>query len=110
MEKLLEQILQERYQKTIKEASNKEIYTALFILTKEKMKGAKRNEGKKKLYYISAEFLIGKLLSNNLINLGLFEETKEVLEKHGHQITEIEEIEQEPSLGMGDWDVLQHVF
>ena len=84
MEKLLEQILQERYQKTIKEASNKEIYTALFILTKEKMKGAKRNEGKKKLYYISAEFLIGKLLSNNLINLGLFEETKEVLEKHGH--------------------------
>ena len=56
MEKLLEQILQERYQKTIKEASNKEIYTALFILTKEKMKGAKRNEGKKKLYYISAEF------------------------------------------------------
>ena len=101
MEKLLEQILQERYQKTIKEASNKEIYTALFILTKEKMKGAKRNEGKKKLYYISAEFLIGKLLSNNLINLGLFEETKEVLEKHGHQITEIEEIEQEPSLGNG---------
>mgnify|MGYP000161086710 FL=1 len=65
------------------------------------MKGAKRNEGKKKLYYISAEFLIGKLLSNNLINLGLFEETKEVLEKHGHQITEIEEIEQEPSLGNG---------
>ena len=101
MEKLLEQILQERYQKTIKEASKEEIYTALLILTKEKMKGAKRNEGKKKLYYISAEFLIGKLLSNNLINLGLFEETKEVLEKHGHQITEIEEIEQEPSLGNG---------
>ena len=71
------------------------------ILTKEKMQGAKRNEGKKKLYYISAEFLIGKLLSNNLINLGLFEETKEVLEKHGHNITEIEEIEQEPSLGNG---------
>lgn len=101
MERLLEQILQENYQKTIKEASKEEIYTALLSLTKEKMKGAKRNEGKKKLYYISAEFLIGKLLSNNLINLGLFEETKEVLEKHGHQITEIEEIEQEPSLGNG---------
>ena len=101
MEKLLEQMLQENYQKTIREASNEEIYTALLLLTKEKMKGAKRNEGKKKLYYISAEFLIGKLLSNNLINLGLFEETKEVLEKHGHQITEIEEIEQEPSLGNG---------
>ena len=80
-----------------------------FILTKEKMKGAKRNEGKKKLYYISAEFLIGKLLSNNLINLGLFEETKEVLEKHGHQITEIEKIEQEPS-GNGDWDVFAACF
>lgn len=101
MERLLEQILQENYQKTIKEASKEEIYTALLSLTKEKMKGAKRNEGKKKLYYISAEFLIGKLLSNNLINLGLFEETKAVLEKHGHQITEIEEIEQEPSLGNG---------
>ena len=93
MEKLLEQILEEKYKKSIKEASNEEIYTALLILTKEKMQGAKRNEGKKKLYYISAEFLIGKLLSNNLINLGLFDETKEVLEKHGHNITEIEEIE-----------------
>ena len=69
MEKLLEQILEEKYKKSIKEASNEEIYTALLILTKEKMQGAKRNEGKKKLYYISAEFLIGKLLSNNLINL-----------------------------------------
>ena len=101
MEKLLEQILEEKYKKSIKEASNEEIYTALLILTKEKIQGAKRNEGKKKLYYISAEFLIGKLLSNNLINLGLFDETKEVLEKHGHNITEIEEIEQEPSLGNG---------
>ena len=61
----------------------------------------KRNEGKKKLYYISAEFLIGKLLSNNLINLGMFEETREVLEKNGHHLTDIEEIEQEPSLGNG---------
>lgn len=68
MEKLLEQILEEKYKKSIKEASNEEIYTALLILTKEKMQGAKRNEGKKKLYYISAEFLIGKLLSNNLID------------------------------------------
>ena len=101
MEKLLEQILEEKYKKSIKEASNEEIYTALLILTKEKMQGAKRNEGKKKLYYISAEFLIGKLLSNNLINLGLFDETKEVLKKHGHNITEIEEIEQELSLGNG---------
>lgn len=101
MEKLLEQVLQERYHKTMKEASSQEIYTALLLITKDKMKNMKRNEGKKKLYYISAEFLIGKLLSNNLINLGLFEETREVLEKNGHHITDIEEIEQEPSLGNG---------
>ena len=101
MEKLLEQVLQERYHKTIKEASSQEIYTALLLIIKNKMKNMKRNEGKKKLYYISAEFLIGKLLSNNLINLGLFEETREVLEKNGHHITDIEEIEQEPSLGNG---------
>ena len=101
MEKLLEQVLQERYHKTIREASSQEVYTALLLITKDKMKHMKRNEGKKKLYYISAEFLIGKLLSNNLINLGLFEETREVLEKNGHHITDIEEIEQEPSLGNG---------
>ncbi|MFR0075586.1 MAG: glycogen/starch/alpha-glucan phosphorylase [Blautia caecimuris] len=101
MEKLLEQVLQERYHKTIREASSQEIYTALLLITKDKMKHMKRNEGKKKLYYISAEFLIGKLLSNNLINLGMFEETREVLEKNGHHLTDIEEIEQEPSLGNG---------
>ena len=101
MEKLLEQVLQERYHKTIREASSQEIYTALLLITKDKMKQMKRNEGKKKLYYISAEFLIGKLLSNNLINLGMFEETREVLEKNGHHLTDIEEIEQEPSLGNG---------
>ena len=101
MEKLLEQVLQERYHKTIREASSQEIYTALLLITKDKMKHMKRNEGKKKLYYISAEFLIGKLLSNTLINLGMFKETREVLEKNGHHLTDIEEIEQEPSLGNG---------
>ena len=57
----------------------------------------KRNEGQQKLYYISAEFLIGKLLSNNLINLGLFDETREVLKRYDKEITEIEEVEPEPS-------------
>ena len=63
MEKLLEQVIRERYGTTIREASKEEIYTALLLITKEKMKGTRRNQGKKKLYYISAEFLIGKLLS-----------------------------------------------
>lgn len=101
MEQALEMMLKERFSKSIAEASKEEIYAALLYVTKKKMQGMKRNEGKKKLYYISAEFLIGKLLSNNLINLGLFEETREVLKKHGHDLTEIEEIEQEPSLGNG---------
>ena len=101
MERELEQMLQASYGKSITEASNEEIYAALLTLLKEKMQGMKHNEGDRKLYYISAEFLIGKLLSNNLINLGLFEETREVLKKHGHDLTEIEEVELEPSLGNG---------
>lgn len=101
MEKELTQILNNICGKSIAEASNEEIYAALLTLSKEKMKGLKHNEGDRKLYYISAEFLIGKLLSNNLINLGLFKETREVLKKHGHDLTEIEEVELEPSLGNG---------
>ena len=101
MEKELELLLQEKFGKTIRDASNEEIYAALLGITKKRMEGMKRNEGSRKLYYISAEFLIGKLLSNNLINLGLFEETREVLKKYGKDITEIEEIEPEPSLGNG---------
>ncbi len=101
MERELEQMLQTIWGKGIAEASKEEIYAALLQLSKEKMQGMKHNEGNRKLYYISAEFLIGKLLSNNLINLGLFEETREVLKKHGHNLTEIEEVELEPSLGNG---------
>ena len=101
MEQALEMMLQEKFHKGIKEASKEEIYTALLCVTKDKMKSMKANTGDRKLYYISAEFLIGKLLSNNLINLGLFEETREVLKKYGHDITEIEEMEPEPSLGNG---------
>ena len=70
-------------------------------ITKEATGNLKRNEGSKKLYYISAEFLIGKLLSNNLINLGLYEETEKVLKSHGYELCEIEELEMEPSLGNG---------
>ena len=102
MEQLLQEMLQKNYGKNIQDASNEEIYTALLEITKEKMAGMKRNEGSKKLYYISAEFLIGKLLSNNLINLGLFDETREVLKRYDTgDLTEIEEVEPEPSLGNG---------
>lgn len=101
MEKELAQILEANRGKGIADASNEEIYAALLQLSKEKMQGMKHNEGTRKLYYISAEFLIGKLLSNNLINLGLFDETREVLKKYGHDLTEVEEVELEPSLGNG---------
>ncbi len=97
----LSKVLNERFKKTIKDASNEEIYLALLELTKTSIKKQGTNKGKKKLYYISAEFLIGKLLSNNLINLGLYEEVKKVLHENGKELTEIEEVELEPSLGNG---------
>ena len=101
MEELLEKILHEKFEKCIANADNEEIYKALLIITKEKAQAVKRNTGDKKLYYVSAEFLIGKLLSNNLINLGLFDETREVLDKYNIDIADIEELEPEPSLGNG---------
>ncbi|WP_297423170.1 glycogen/starch/alpha-glucan phosphorylase [Clostridium sp.] len=101
LEKNLSEILKKRFNKVINKASNEEIYLALLELSKGTIKKKGANKGKKKLYYISAEFLIGKLLSNNLINLGLYEEVKDVLAKNGKDLTEIEEIELEPSLGNG---------
>ncbi len=97
----LSEILKKRFGTEVSEASNEEIYLALLELTKAAIKKEDINKGKKKLYYISAEFLIGKLLSNNLINLGLYEEVKSVLAEAGKDLTEIEEIELEPSLGNG---------
>ena len=87
--------------KSLKDCSKEEVYLALLQFTKEKSAALPQNNGKKKVYYISAEFLIGKLLSNNLINLGLYDEVKEELEAAGYSLAEIEEIELEPSLGNG---------
>lgn len=101
MEQELNKVLGERFGKTLEEACMEEIYHALLTIVKGRMKNLKKNTGSRKLYYISAEFLIGKLLSNNLINLGLFDETAEVLKKHGIDIADIEEAETEPSLGNG---------
>ena len=82
MEKRLQEVLEKRFHKTLDTCTKEELFHALMEITKEATGNLKRNEGSKKLYYISAEFLIGKLLSNNLINLGLYEETEKVLKSH----------------------------
>ncbi len=97
----LEQRIFEIYKKAVDQCSNKEIYTALLKLVQEESEKRHQEEGKKKVYYISAEFLIGKLLSNNLINLGMYEEVRQLLIKNGRDICEIEDMEPEPSLGNG---------
>ena len=97
----LTKIMQDRFHKEIREADDKEIYLALMSYTKEKLKRLPEITGERKLYYISAEFLIGKLLSNNLINLGIYEEVAEVLRENGKSLGAIEEMEPEPSLGNG---------
>ena len=97
----LKEILDKEYGRAVAECTNEEIYIALLKEVNALASLKSKAEGKKKLYYISAEFLIGKLLSNNLINLGLYEEVKEQLAEAGKEISEIEEIENEPSLGNG---------
>ena len=97
----LNEILFATYGKSICECSNAEIYAALLKETNAMAAKKCHASGKKKLYYISAEFLIGKLLSNNLINLGVYEDVRKQLAENGKDICEIEEIEHEPSLGNG---------
>ena len=97
----MKEIITQALGKEIAEASNEEIYDALLTVVEEMAEKKERTDGKKKLYYISAEFLIGKLLSNNMINLGIYKEVKEVLEASGRNLAEIEEIGPEPSLGNG---------
>ena len=98
---MLKDICMKKYNKEIKNCTNEEIYFALLDMTKKLADGKVSEEGQKKVYYISAEFLIGKLLSNNLINLGVFDEVKQVLAENGKSIYDIEEVEPEPSLGNG---------
>ncbi len=97
----LTELLKENYGKSIKECSNEEIYTSLLKEAQRLSEKKKRPESKKKLYYFSAEFLIGKLLSNNLINLGIYDDVKKQLAENGRNICEIEDLEKEPSLGNG---------
>ncbi len=101
LEHELEKTLGEMAGKTIATATNQELYYALLLVVKRVLACTPHISGDKKVYYISAEFLIGKLLSNNLINLGIYDTLKDVLDKNGKSLTEIEEVEPEPSLGNG---------
>ena len=97
----LQENVTKRTGKAISQCSNEELYFSLLEMTKGMAEEKVSNEGKRKLYYISAEFLIGKLLSNNLINLGIYEDVKKLLADNGKSLAEIEEVEPEPSLGNG---------
>ncbi len=97
----LQEIVANRCGKEISQCTNDELYYALLEMTKGMAEEKVSNQGKRKLYYISAEFLIGKLLSNNLINLGIYEDVKKLLADNGKSLAEIEEVEPEPSLGNG---------
>lgn len=101
LENKINGILRELYGKSLDDASDQEVAAALLTYTKALMEDMPRVSGDKKVYYISAEFLIGKLLSNNLINLGLYNEVDEVLQKYGKSMQHVEEFESEPSLGNG---------
>ncbi len=97
----LKEIITKKYNKEIAKCTDAELYVALLDMVKEMSENKESNDGKKKLYYISAEFLIGKLLSNNLINLGVYDEVKDLLAANGKELCAIEELEPEPSLGNG---------
>ena len=101
LELQLEEKMQKRYGKSLKDGTKEEVYYAVLEATKDLASVMDENDGEKKVYYISAEFLIGKLLSNNLINLGIYEKINGILEKNGHTMAELEEVEPEPSLGNG---------
>lgn len=101
MEQQMEEVAKEMFGKSLEEISNQEAYYVLLTYTKRLMTVSNHNDGEKKIYYISAEFLIGKLLSNNLINLGVYDRVDEIMKKSGKSLAEIEECEPEPSLGNG---------
>lgn len=101
MSKSMKATLTDLCQKEISTATDAELYTALLKLVHEKSQQHVKSVSGRKLYYISAEFLIGKLLSNNLINLGLYDDVRDTLAEAGKALADIEEQEPEPSLGNG---------
>lgn len=101
MEQQLSDLASDKHGKSLSDCSNKELYYIILDYCKRLLAVTERNTGEKKIYYISAEFLIGKLLSNNLINLKIYDRMNEILAKYGRNLAEIEEAEPEPSLGNG---------
>lgn len=101
MEQQLSDLASDKYGKSLSDCSSKELYYIILDYCKRLLAVTERNTGEKKIYYISAEFLIGKLLSNNLINLKIYDRMNEILAKYGRNLAEIEEAEPEPSLGNG---------
>ena len=99
--KALETMIQDMFHKDCAACTDQEVYEALLTYTKKQLAAKGYHDGKKKIYYISAEFLIGKLLSNNLINLGIYDKVAEFLKENGKSLAEIESVEPEPSLGNG---------
>ncbi|EJU23463.1 phosphorylase, glycogen/starch/alpha-glucan family [Peptoanaerobacter stomatis] len=101
LKKKLNEISINQYDKEFDKLTKQQIYDTLLIFTKEQIEKLPKNKGERKLYYVSAEFLIGKLLSNNLINLGLYDQVNALLKEINLDMSQIEEIENEPSLGNG---------
>lgn len=106
----LSEIIKTEYNKSISECTNEEIYYSLLTLVKNMAESKQHKNSKKKLYYISAEFLIGKLLSNNLINLGIYDDVKKELADNGKNLCEIEEFEKSRLLEMVGLEDLRHAF
>lgn len=100
-EQMVEETAKKLFGRGISQCTNEELYITLLHIVKDMAEQRKSDAGKKKVYYISAEFLIGKLLSNNMLNLGIFDQVKKELQDNGKSIYDIEEVENEPSLGNG---------
>lgn len=97
----IREMLEQKCGNNIAACTEEQLYYGLLGIVKNLAKEKESQEGKKKIYYISAEFLIGKLLSNNLINLGIYDEVANMLAEYGKDINLIEQVEPEPSLGNG---------
>ena len=102
MKEYIERFLERHFQTDWKSCTDEQLYQALLSMTQEKTQQLpKRDEKGRKLYYLSAEFLVGRLLGNNLLNLGLYEQVDNLLQSQGRSLAAIEELEAEPSLGNG---------